>query len=318
MAKNFVFCAIFLMLAAIASTADAQSSRNDFSVRMLQAERACLSGSSHEQTLKVDLKAVADKVNGILNSTIDAASKDVQLRGQFDIMDAAVRRGANADTIDCYEKANIFCLLRGECGPIIALLDGDGIKYERDMDGLSNRRRIRDILANRFANPKPQYRELGIWSGWDKSQEVTELSPDVVLIHWSAFEREENIPSSRDRNCFPIKFSDISKSNICSSKIFDLMSLIEKNNPRPVSFVIYSRMPWMCTDEFKENMFRYLPRDNREIGKRVFMFTVPDNGKGFANEGIGFDLEQIVNYALGRPTAYRQSESPGRCLLRAD
>jgi hypothetical protein len=95
-----------------------------------------------------------------------------------------------------------------------------------------NRQRLKEKLGQRPSLDASSFHEIGVSVGWSKWQDVVAYKPDIVLMHWSAFQLEDE---AYKKNCSPIK------GNRCTDHIMEMLINVDRASAKPVRFLIYYR-----------------------------------------------------------------------------
>ncbi|MBY3575431.1 hypothetical protein HFN65_31325 [Rhizobium laguerreae] len=293
MFRKLFFATGFIVLASSLGTANsAMTLKERVEERIEQTRQACLVDIEQEDKVAFSISAEMNKLLAKLSASGEKINKEV-LEG-VQSTDIAAANIAKESARKCYKDAGLYDFIRGALKPNIVFMDGNLISYQPDFDktGENNRTVLTKALAGKLGEPTAIFHEQGISLNWNSWELVTSKVPDVVALHWSAFQ----VPSRGDPieqvSCEP------NRDNECAMNIVEILRTIWKHNARPTKFVIYSRNKWICGKQFRQGLRNILP--DRKMVQDVFLFRVPSRSDGFNNSRTILALEGVLMHALGR------------------
>lgn len=148
-------------------------------------------------------------------------------------------------------------------------------KSYANKNGVSNATAIAEIIRNK--NIEVFDIPIRDPSNWDPSL-IRALNPEIVFLHWSAFETEAE-PCSIDR-------TDTSPSFRCNKRFFYYFSQLARQTD--AQFVIYTRTPSACLN-IKSMMTKAISRNalqERDL-RRAVLIEMKGSGKSIAAEREG-------------------------------
>ena len=204
--------------------------------------------------------------------------------------------------------------------PRVVVMDGHGIAYPPHKP-LNNRQVLQSVLPELGGRPQLHVVQLDIYSGWYHPQWIVDEEPDLVVFHWSAFEK-----AKLDQEKDVVICNAAINNNDCAGLIVDLIKQIWLDSPenRKPGFLIYSRSSIICSESFIGGLRKLFGR-SLQFGNNVGLvsMSMQTRQENFKSPRARRDLRAMVRHLLGRPNLFgdpdrlRLNSAQGLCLLGA-
>jgi hypothetical protein len=295
-----MWLAVVLLFFNIHSVSSAFSKPNDEKITVTQAlefnERTCLSGAKTSYAAKVT--AFFKKLKQLIG--IEGELSSTEIRGAVNFIEESIANKENEEIRKCLtdikEKVNkIFIDINSKNeGRRIILVDSNLHTYGSSVAGEHSRDVLTRILKNNIDGNEARFHQFGTWPGWDNSSDIIYDKPDIVIIHWSAFE-------DRQQKC-----KEKNKDIDCSSQFVRRILPIVKGTD--AKFIIYSRVPRACdivnslvTDNMKTK--ENFDIKNKNDRYRLYILDMSDiygrNGS-FETDQSKYEIRNLVKLLLGK------------------